>query len=864
MQYLTLFLAFAVLILAYKLWLIFSKHNEDTLQVASLSNEIWAELHNRDKLGNYLPYYLYDDKLCIYHNNNGTYGIVFGIQPRQISGKQTAEGFNDILTKMYPSMKLQVMYYGSQNDQGLVDNWLNMHKQRAETHGYMSKEIEEIVHKAVEKMANFYKSKFKEPVSNNMNIKLKDFRIYYSVTSEDFDEIMVFKKVLVDILEGNRFSPVVIHKDELKELLWEIFNANHSLEDMPKYDENKTLNQQLIAHDTEIRFTDYYSKIDSRYWVNLSPVKYPDYAFIGDMGLKIGDYLSAAMNTNQFKDNFIITLTFEKQSKAQLSSVKRNHGVILTQSWNQNIFRKFNAVQKESTSILDRIDVKEESLYNVDMNVLVSGNTEKEAMLNAEIVTSYWKKGGRTSSIVLAKTNGIQQLCFLASLPMGADSEYLDTTDKAKSMFGEGASQFVPLECDWKGNGVPNLLLASRRAQLAGFDLYKTDTNFNAYLIATSGGGKSVLLNLIAFCGYTRGDRVFILDYGGSFIKLCEILGGQYIEPDPNKPFSLNPFSEIRNKEHLKEELHFLGTFVYSLGANKNQEQYEKDEKFFKSLIYDIIEQSFIDYGTELEITEIRDALAVKARSEHSQQKILDFCQQLSIYCRGGIYEAFFMGPCAVDFSNNFVVTEIQKIEKEDDIRDAIIMMLTYHQGNAIYKKKSTFKQRVLNIYDEAHKYIGKDPRMDDFIEQLYRRGRKEDNSTIVATQGFEDIYDASTNKLSRAGRAIINSSSWKFFLKQSETSINLLMNAKVFEFSGLEEALLRSAKTVKGEYSEIFMINPEDYKYVYRLPLDKYFYYLSSSDSNDKVRYNTKIAQGMSVEQAINAMIEEDERKSA
>lgn len=46
---------------------------------------------------------------------------------------------------------------------------------------------------------------------------------------------------------------------------------------------------------------------------------------------------------------------------------------------------------------------------------------------------------------------------------------------------------------------------------------------------------------------------------------------------------------------------------------------------------------------------------------------------------------------------------------------------------------------------------------MDDFIEQLYRRGRKEDNSTIVATQGFEDIYDSATGTLSRAGKAIVN-----------------------------------------------------------------------------------------------------------
>ena len=233
------------------------------------------------------------------------------------------------------------------------------------------------------------------------------------------------------------------------------------------------------------------------------------------------------------------------------------------------------------------------------------------------------------------------------------------------------------------------------------------------------------------------------------------------------------------------------------------------------------------------------------------------------MFCRGGIYEEFFTGPCEVDFKNQFIVAEVQKIEGEQDLRDAIIMMPTYHQSNAIFKKEGTSSQKSLSIYDEAHKYIGKDARMDDFIEQLYRRGRKEENSTIIATQGFEDIYDSGSGMLSRAGKAIINSSSWKFFLKQSETSINLLLKAGVFSLNPMEEELMRTAKTVLGEYSEIFVITPEEYKYVYRLTLDAYFYYMTSTKKSDKSRFNQKIEEGYSFDEAIKSMIEEDAKRS-
>ena len=519
-------------------------------------------------------------------------------------------------------------------------------------------------------------------------------------------------------------------------------------------------------------------------------------------------------------------------------------------------------MQKESISILGRIDVKKQSLFYVDMNVLVSGKDLKSAQLNAQIIASYWNKGGQTSAIVLGETKGIHQLCFLASLPMGISDAYLETTGKYRSMFSEQASQFVPLECDWKGNGSAHLLLASRRGQLAAIDLFISNNNYNGYVIAESGSGKSVFLIMMAFLAFTRNDRVFVLDYGGSYQRVCHIVGGQYIEPDRQNPFSLNPFSTILTMEQLKNELDFLATFVYSLGASKNKEQYEKDEKFFKSHILEVIKEGYMDFGTRLEITELKDVLEARGRVNNAQQ-IIDFCQQLSMFCRGGIYEEFFTGPCEVDFKNQFIVAEVQKIEGEQDLRDAIIMMLTYHQSNAIFKKEGTSSQKSLSIYDEAHKYIGKDARMDDFIEQLYRRGRKEENSTIIATQGFEDIYDSGSGMLSRAGKAIINSSSWKFFLKQSETSINLLLKAGVFSLNPMEEELMRTAKTVLGEYSEIFVITPEEYKYVYRLTLDAYFYYMTSTKKSDKSRFNQKIEEGYSFDEAIKSMIEEDAKRS-
>jgi len=830
------------------------------IKTASLSMEEWKKLHDRDKLGAYLPYHSYDSKKKIYHNNNGTFGSVFKIHPRQIAGVATSEGFQEILNKMFPGNVLQVIMVGSKNDLGMIEKWKKVHLERVKEGKVKSKEIGDLVQIAVNNIAKFYYKKFNEPITNQMSTYLKDFRIYFSIISDDLDEAITFHKILKDILSGNQFFPESVEPRELQMLAYEILNSNHSLaeKETPQYDEYREINRQIIAPDTEIEFTDYFSKVDGKYWINMSPMRYPEFAALHDMGMKIGDYVSSAMNTNQFKENFIISLSCKKQGKKQIKRVKQSHSVIITQKWSELIFRKFNDVRKESVSILDRIDVKKESLFAVDMNVLVSGKELKDAEQNASVIASYWNKGGRTSSIVLAETKGIQQLCLLASLPMGATKEYFDVTDKAVSMFSEQAAQFPTLESDWKGNAEPNIVLFSRRGQIAGFDMFISNNNFNGYVIAESGSGKSVFLNMIAFNSWLRGDRVFIQDFGGSFKKLCDIVGGQYIEPDKQNPFSLNPFSEIYDEKRLKDELEFLSTFIYTLGANKNRKVYEENEKLIKSYIQDVLKDTYNQLGTRMEVTDVRDSLNASARKE---PKLGEFCQQLSMYCRGGIYEEFFTGPCAVDFTNEFIVAEIQQIEKDEDIRDPVIMMLTYHQSNAIYRDNNQGGQRIVNIYDEAHKYIGKDPRMDDFIEQNYRRGRKQQASSIIATQGFDDIYDSASGKLSRAGKAIINSSSWKFFLKQSETSINLLLKSAVFSFNQIDEELLRTTRTLKGEYSEIFLITPEEHKYVYRLALDRYFYYITTTDGTDKRKIQNKINQGYTIGEAIEKIIEEEEK---
>ncbi|HEG6413010.1 TPA: TraC family protein [Campylobacter jejuni] len=815
--------------------------NQSVKKITSLQTNVWNACMQRYKFSDFLPYMSYDSQKEYYINNDNSFGTVFLCSPRIRMGESTAVAVEEMLGKLPENMFIQFTLFGSKNIKDLVEYWKYMHLERAD------RENNELLFKAIKNMGEFYYSKTKEGISNSMATRLKNYYLLVSIKSNSEEDVISYKHILKNILTSNNFSPVVAEPEVLKPMLYELFNGNHDINNIPNYDRTCYLNRQVIMPTTEMLIKDDELKIDGRSFITLTPQSFPQEAHIGDFGEKLGDYISRALDNNQFKDTFLITASVCALSKKKTARVKGNHSMLLTQKWSENIFRQFAAARKESVSILERIDNQKEKLYAFDLNVIVSGDNYDEASLNASTIISYWNKGGG-KAIVLDEALGIHQLNFIASLPMGINKEYMfDITAKYRSMFPDQISQFIPLEADFKLN-IPNLILFSRRAQIAGLDLFVSNSNYNAYLVATSGAGKSVLLNMLAFNSYARNDRIFIIDQDNSFSKLCDTIDGQYLALDPLQPISFNPFSGLKNndRESFMDDLNYLSDLIYMLGSSKNQDRALEDEKLIKAKTQAIMEDLFLSKGNTMEVTDIRDELA-----KVDDQRFRDFADQLRPFCKEGIYGKYFNGPCEFNIEKEFIVTEFKGLEGHNDLRDPLIMLLIYHINQLMYMS-SDRKSRIQIIIDEAHRFLGKNPKMDDFIEQAYRRARKYDASVIIATQGFDDIYNAKDGGLSRAGTVIINNSAYKIFMKQTETSVNMLIKSEVFSLSETDKEILRSIVTLKGEYSELFLMTPDDVKLPYRLVMDKYFYYLTTTDPKDKAKIKELTDQGIPLGEAI------------
>lgn len=816
---------------------------------SSLPTKKYKELFKKDSISQFIrPISTTDNNIIC---NDGYYGFVFECIPHIRAGTKTSETIESILKKLSDDIFMQIHLWGSKNIESIVNRWEFDHNSQNET-----------INEAIRSIGEFFRKKTKEQISYSMETSVKNHRLLFSFKSKDEKKLLNIKNHVKNILSTNSFFPIELKFDDLKPIYWELLNPKHSFKNIPKYDNRRLFNKQVVSSENIVKVEDSYIQLGKKNnansfvgktWIGLSPASLPEYAHIQDFGKKLGDYITQACNTNQFNDTFLVTLNINKVGRRENLSIGKKQSSLVNKKV-KNTDTKLLDKKAEAQSVNRRLK-DFEPLYNMDLVVFVAGDNYEIADKNATSIQTFWASGGDTSGISLGRTDSAHLPIFLSNLPLGLNQDYFEYIQgNPFKLFSDQVSQFAPVEADFKGN-YPNNLFISKRGQLAGFDFFLTSASKNGYIIAKSGAGKSVLLNYMVLNSYTRGDRIFITDIGGSYETICQELGGQYIEIDLDKPISFNPFSDL--KELSLDDLNFFSDWIYSLGASKLKSEALKLQNIIKPIIQEIIRTLFEKLGNELEITNIRDEI-----KKIDDSRYQDFAIALTPFCKGELYGDFLSGRSQINLNNQLAVLELGKVENIQEIRDAMIFIWEYHKSNAVYKQEKTSEEggrRILVIIDEVHKFLGKNEMMDDAIEQAYRRFRKHLASIWIATQSFEDINN--TEGLTRAGRVILANSPWKIFLGQEETSLNMLFASSAFKFDYIEEQLIRAVTTVKPEYSELFLITPDQQKIPYRLVMNKYFYYLTTTDQDDKRKvHNIMKMEKLSKKDAINYLIREEQ----
>ena len=496
-----------------------------------------------------------------------------------------------------------------------------------------------------------------------------------------------------------------------------------------------------------------------------------------------------------------------------------------------------------------------------------------EALARAEqSAKSVW----RNQRFEITTDRCMQKQALLASLPMLYGpllQKDLRIAQRVSTKTVHNATNMMPLIAEWAGTPpragwrrpTPLLTLFARLGQTMQVDPFANPSgNFNGIVVGTSGSGKSFFLNELTFGNLLTGGRVWILDVGRSYQKLCGMLGGQYIEFTDRANLSLNPFALVKDIDEDMEMLQpVLAQMIY---PSRRLDDFEASnlQSHIKSLWYDHAQRTTIDQlaqslinncalggpnpqGDEPDWQQRIAGMGSEERAQYCDKRIRDMGVALFPWTSEGSYGKYFSNGCNIDFTSNFIVLELEELKAKKALQSVVMLLLMYRITQDMYVGDRSRSKVV--IIDEAWDLMGQGD-AGQFIEAGYRRARKYGGAFWTATQSVEDYFKSPT------ALAAFENADCTFLLRQKPESIEKLAASGKFVMDEETKRQLVSVKKVEGRYSEVFCRVGDLPATVGRLFPDEFSFVLANTGAEIHQAIRDGVNQGMSEEEEIEAFI--------
>jgi conjugal transfer ATP-binding protein TraC len=417
---------------------------------------------------------------------------------------------------------------------------------------------------------------------------------------------------------------------------------------------------------------------------------------------------------------------------------------------------------------------------------------------------------------------------FLQGLPLAFDPANDRALKRGRRMLGLNLAHLLPFYGAFRGTPTPDLLFLNRRGEPVTFSFFDSTVAPHGIIAGVSGAGKSVLASNLILSVARRGAKVFVLDRGNSYRKLCETLGGAYVAFDPRAPLSINPCGSGLDEEKKL----FLTDIVCEMCSQGRRELGVKE----RSLVARAIVRAFQSAGPrEVLVRDILDAL-----DGDGEPDAHDLAVCLEMFARDGPYAGFFDRPRAPDEGALLTVYELGDVAKRKDVASVLLMALIHRITD--YARAHLDVQKYL-IVDEAWTLL-KTATTAGFLEDVLRTYRKLNASALMVTQQVTDFEG-------RTGEAIRANAPNRLFLQQ--TSETVLAMEKLLDLTPEQKAILSRVRTVKGKFSEMLVQSTET-QGVARLVPDPFSYWLTTTDPRDNLRLEALVREKGSLREALRA----------
>lgn len=293
--------------------------------------------------------------------------------------------------------------------------------------------------------------------------------------------------------------------------------------------------------------------------------------------------------------------------------------------------------------------------------------------------------------------------------------------------------------------------------------------NRNFMVVGPSGSGKSFTMNNMVYYLLSHGIHVSLVDVGGSYKRLCSLMGGRYITYEPDNPIEFNPFysADLDPDEETKDA---LANLLMALWKKDGEPTTKAEEVTVANIVHEYYgairrarqagDELFPCFDSFYEFT--RDTYpAIFERNMGSEKEfnLNNFLYVLRPFHADNQYGYLLNSRRNIDLMElPFVIYELDNIKDHPVLFPITTIMIMNTYVRKLFSVKGVLKMLII---EEAWKALAKE-NFAQFLKWCSKTVRKHWGSLGVVTQEVDDLVGNAIVK-----DAIINNSPIKFLLDQ-------------------------------------------------------------------------------------------------
>ena len=387
---------------------------------------------------------------------------------------------------------------------------------------------------------------------------------------------------------------------------------------------------------------------------------------------------------------------------------------------------------------------------------------------------------------------------FINTLPGLAGKDKRD-----HDILSANAADLMPVEMPWAGTPqTPMMLFTTPYKQVIPYSPFDpSHENANAIIAATSGTGKSMLVQQMLLAAGRQDVNVSILERGDSYYSTVKYMGGEMITMSLDSDMAINPFDlKDGQTEPTRDHLAFLRGLVRHMIGNKAV----VDSEILDGVISACIQSTYKRVRTRTDarkrtplLSDVRDELERyidPSNNEVVVQEARVAATKLGNWVGEGIYARLFDRYTSVNMQVPWLYFNIEKLKDDPRLETAMSLLIAYTTT-----LRAGGGKRCITVLDECWSMLDS-AELSEMVLQLFRTARKRDACVWALSQAVED-FTGTPDKPKPFGGAILATTALRLLGRQKG-------NMEVLrEFLHLSPAAIEKIKnlgmTEKGKRSE-------------------------------------------------------------